>query len=76
MSTFSVTASITYPFDERIVKLFEPETKAFERAEYLITKHGDHIVFTIRATDATALRACMTTITKILSVWEATAPHE
>jgi hypothetical protein len=69
---FPVTASITYPHDERVLKLFEPETKQFERAEYLITTHGLHTVFTIRATDATALRACMTTITKILSVWEAT----
>ena len=71
----NLTASITYPYDERILKLFEPETKAFERAEYIITTHGQHLVFTIRAMDATALRAAMTTITKILSVWEATTPH-
>ena len=69
----SLTASITYPFDERVLQLFEPEEKAFEKAEYILTRHGDHIVFTIRAKDATSLRAAMTAITKILSLWETSA---
>lgn len=73
MTSFPLTASITYPYDERIIKLFEPEQKGFERAEYIVTKHGDHVVFTIRATDATSLRAAMTAITKILSLWETSA---
>jgi tRNA threonylcarbamoyladenosine modification (KEOPS) complex Pcc1 subunit len=67
-----ITASISYPYDERILQLFEPEKKEFDRAAYLITTHGVQLVFTIKATDATALRAALTTITKILSVWEAT----
>jgi tRNA threonylcarbamoyladenosine modification (KEOPS) complex Pcc1 subunit len=71
----SLTASITYPYDERILQLFEPEQKGFERAEYIITKHGDHIVFTIRAKDATSLRAVTTAITKILSLWETSLHH-
>jgi tRNA threonylcarbamoyladenosine modification (KEOPS) complex Pcc1 subunit len=75
MSSFRLTASITYPYDERVELLFEPESKSFERAEYILTRHADNIVFTIKATDATSLRAAMTAITKILSLWETTSKY-
>jgi tRNA threonylcarbamoyladenosine modification (KEOPS) complex Pcc1 subunit len=71
-----VSATITYPYDERIIKLFSAEAKSFDRAQYTLQTQHNNLIFSILATDATALRACMTTITKILSVWEATASHE
>ncbi len=70
-----MNAFITYPFDEKLLKLFAAEQKSFERASYTIDRRGNELVFSINAKDATSLRACMTTITKILSLWETTAPH-
>ena len=72
----SLTATIAYPYDERILKLFEAENKTFDRTAYRVEHLHGKIVFAITAQDATALRAAMTTITKILSVWEATQVHE
>ena len=67
-----MNASITYPYDERILQLFEPEEKRFPRASYTITSDEKQITFSVEAADATALRAALTTITKVLSVWETT----
>lgn len=68
-----LTATIEYPHDPRIIRLFASEEKSFPRASYNITEHDSHLRFNINAHDATALRACMTTITKVLSVWETTS---
>lgn len=68
-----ICASILYPYDERVVRLFEPEEKDTGRAHYSVATDGTNIVFSIEAQDATALRAALTTITKVLSMWEASA---
>lgn len=70
-----MNASITYPYDERVLELFEPEEKKFARASYTLTSDSKNITFSVEATDATALRACLTTITKVLSVWETTTSN-
>lgn len=65
-----ITAKIQYPFDERIEQLFLAESKENKRGHYTLEQQGEFLTFTIHASDATALRAFLTTITKILSVWE------
>ena len=71
-----LTATITYPYDQRIEQLFAAESKSFPRTSYSLAKQGDALVFSILADDATALRAATTTITKVLSVWESSALNE
>ena len=68
----SLKASILYPLDKRIIKLFEAESKSFLRASYTLDSDEENIIFNVSASDSTALRAALTTITKVLSVWEAT----
>lgn len=67
-----LSATIRYPRDERLLALFAPENKELHRARYELRLTDDAAEFFITAHDATALRACMTTITKVLSVWETT----
>ena len=71
-----LSATITYPFDERVQQLFAAESKSFPRTSYELIRDGDKLVFHITADDATALRAATTTITKVLSVWESSAVYE
>lgn len=71
----SITATITYPRDERIVQLFAAEDKEMPRASYRVELTDESTRITVTATDATALRAALSTITKVLSVWEATLTH-
>lgn len=70
-----LTASIIYPYDERILSLFSAENKAFSRAQYTVHHTGNNLIFHVEADDSTSLRACLTTITKVLSVWETTLLH-
>jgi len=57
---------------EDIKALFESETKDFpnKRASYEIIRSEDKNIFKITATDATALRAVLNSITKNLIVYE------
>jgi len=71
----SVTATIRYPRDERLLALFAPEDKDMPRASYTVSLEHDCTLFSVTATDATALRAALSTITKVLSAWEATQEH-
>ena len=64
-------ATIVYPYDARIVTLFAAEEKDIGRARYSISHDDQQLTFAIDARDATSLRAALTTITKILSMWEA-----
>ena len=70
-----ISAKITYPLDNRILLLFSAEERTIGRASYSIKEEGAFLIFEIQAPDSTALRACLTTITKVLSVWEATKEH-
>jgi len=63
---------ITQDIDD-IEKLFIPEDKILNRAEYTITREKKQLVFNITANDATALKTAFNTITKVLLVWEKTA---
>ena len=70
-----LTATILYPYDKRILDLFFAEKKDFPRAHYAVTEDAKHVIFSITAHDATAMRAATTTITRVLSVWESTIDH-
>jgi hypothetical protein len=65
-----ISATISYPYDGRLEALFSAEQKESAKGRYTLEHHGDYLVFSVQASDATALRAYLTTITKILSVWE------
>ena len=52
-----LTATISYPYDQRIEQLFAAEEKRFPKTQYSLAKQGDALVFSIVAEDATALRA-------------------
>ena len=71
----ALVATIRYPKDDRILALFAAEEKILSRSQYEVSESADAIIFTVQASDATALRAALSTITKVLSVWEATAVH-
>ena len=71
----ALTATILYPKDERLLELFAPENKELSRSRYHISSDEKNIIFSVEASDATALRAALTTITKVLSVWETTLTH-
>ncbi len=71
-----LSATITYPYDERVKQLFAAESKVFPRTSYAIEQVGNNLIFDIIAEDATAMRAATTTITKVLSVWESSAIYE
>jgi tRNA threonylcarbamoyladenosine modification (KEOPS) complex Pcc1 subunit len=68
-------ATISFPYDQRLLALFAAEEKNIGRASYAIEHQKEFLVFSVEANDATALRAMLTTITKILSMWEASAEH-
>ncbi len=75
MTDANLLATLRYPHDERILALFAPEDKDMGRASYTVALHADCVLFTVHAQDATAMRAALSTITKVLSVWEATRSH-
>jgi len=53
-----------------IAACFTLEMRGKHRSNFTITENQDHIVFDIQAEDATALRATLNTITKLLTVYE------
>lgn len=56
---------------KNIIKLFELEDKDFnKRATYNLIDEKDKLVFDINANDAIALRACLTAISKTLSIYQ------
>ena len=57
---------------DAIEKLFIPEDRKLNRAEYTITKEKNQLIFNITANDAVALKTAFNTITKVLMVWEKT----
>jgi len=59
---------------KQLIELFNPEDKKLNnnRAEYTITEDELSINFNVEATDAVALRAMITSITKTLDVFERT----
>jgi tRNA threonylcarbamoyladenosine modification (KEOPS) complex Pcc1 subunit len=66
-----VLSELSIEDKKNILKLFELEDKDFsKRATYKILSERDNIVFEIIAKDATALRACITAITKTLSIYQ------
>lgn len=75
MTDANLLATLRYPHDERILALFAPEDKDLGRASYAVALDADCVLFTVHAQDATAMRAALSTITKVLSVWEATRSH-
>ena len=67
------TAQIHVPTPTDLEKIFQNEEKNInQRASYTLTKNKDVYTFNIEAKDATALRAMIGSITKILSVHEKT----
>ncbi len=69
----SLSAEIIIREDaENLKKLFKAEEKVFKnkRASYQVIKKGGLVVFRARAEDATALRAVLNSITKLISIYE------
>ncbi|MBC8495401.1 hypothetical protein H8D36_04570 [archaeon] len=66
------SANILVGDGKNIIELFEPEVKEFEnkRASYELVLKGNKAEFDITATDASALRAILNSITKSLIVYE------
>jgi len=64
------TATIKTKIDEKIIKAFSSEQKTTKRSHYEIKRLKDSIIFSIKAKDATALRATLNSITRLLSVYE------
>ena len=62
--TASLTATIRYPRDERIIALFAAEDKDVGRGKYSVELTADAVVFSVTAQDATAMRAAVSTIRK------------
>ena len=63
-------ASITLPYDKRILDLFAPEDREISRARYTIERSGEDLVFDVTAQDAVALRTVLASITRLLSLWQ------
>ena len=64
------TISLEKQGNEHLLEIFEPEDKALSngRGSYTIKTTDSEIVFTITATDAVALRALTSSVTKVLSI--------
>jgi len=55
---------------KNLAACFNPELHNKQRSHFTITENQDHILFDIQAEDATALRATVNAITKLLTVYE------
>ncbi len=66
-----IEAVITLHDDvDDLESLFATESFSHARAEYSLRREGGALVCTIRAQDAVALRATVTSITRVLAVYE------
>lgn len=64
-----IEATITLRKDiDRLEQLFATESFAHARAEYTVRRDGDALVLTVSADDAVALRATITSITRVLAL--------
>ena len=63
-------ATISTGYDKRLLDVFAAEDHDIGRASYTYQQVGDELVFSIQGDDATALRAVLNAITKLLSTWE------
>jgi tRNA threonylcarbamoyladenosine modification (KEOPS) complex Pcc1 subunit len=53
---------------EKLLKLFAPEEKQFERSEFVVKTVEEGILFEVKSKDPTALRATLNTITQCLTI--------
>ena len=70
-----LSATITVQEEpELVMRVFAAEDKAFKhgRSSYSIEQQGGKVVITAEASDPTALRATVTSITRILNIIEKT----
>lgn len=65
-------ASITIPATPELEHLLATEASSFrhKRSSYTVEKRGDTLVIDIEAGDAVALRATVTSITRVLALYE------
>ena len=65
------TATIVVNEDiENVYKVIFPESKKWERSSFEIKKDKDSLRFIVDAKDSVALRATLTSITQVLTVYE------
>jgi tRNA threonylcarbamoyladenosine modification (KEOPS) complex Pcc1 subunit len=70
-SKMSLSADIIIDEDtERLYKCLLPEAKKIKRSEMGLKKEKDRLVINVRASDATALRASVNSILKLIVVYE------
>lgn len=56
--------------DKSVYECFLPEIEKRERSSVKLTKKKDHVEFEIKAEDATAFRATMNGLMKLLLIYE------
>jgi tRNA threonylcarbamoyladenosine modification (KEOPS) complex Pcc1 subunit len=56
--------------EEGLLDLFAAEERSTPRGTYDLLVKEDQVVFTVEAADATALRALVNNILKLLQLWE------
>lgn len=64
------SAKIMVPYSDALFKSFIPEEKKTERFEYILKKSKKELVFDVKARDSVALRAALSSISKLISVNE------
>ncbi len=68
----TIHATVTTPFEPSLETLFRSEEETFRhpRATYRIARRGPSLMFTIQARDATALKATVASICRVIAVHE------
>lgn len=67
-----ITASVTLPGEKSLASLLRSEEKSFShnRASYTVADKGKSITITITAEDATALKTVVSSVSRIVTVYE------
>jgi|GEM_PF-2457511 len=70
-----ITASVAFPAKTGLAELFRSEEETFRhaRATYTMRHEGGRLIAEIEAEDATALKATVSSICRVLSVYEKAA---
>ena len=70
-----IRATVTCEGAEHLEHLLRNDEFANARAKYAVERRGHELHITIEAKDAVALRACVTSITRVLALYEKAKQH-
>lgn len=65
-----ISSVITLPFEKPLLTLFETEQFRHPRASYSVRRDGEELVIEVRAEDATALKTAVSSICRVVTVFE------